>query len=106
MLASFAPEHWQKELTPYPGVVSRLQATRWPSMNPRTNSTLLLPFIAILALVYPVAFNSRQAPSSPGTESNTLQHAAHQKGESAATEGGVDATTKQEPPHDAKKVLS
>ena len=47
-------------------------------MNRRTSPTFLLPFMAILALVYPVAFNSRQATSSPGAESMVLHYAAQQ----------------------------
>ena len=62
--------------------------------------------MAILALVYPVAFSPRQVTPSAGTESKAVHHAAQQNGEAAATESQVGANPKVQPPHDAKKILS
>src|SRR5215470_1043425 len=78
----------------------------WPSMNRRKNSTLLLPFMAILALFYPVAFSPRQASPSAGTESNVVPRVVQQKGEVAATQSQAVINPVTQPPHDAKKILS
>jgi hypothetical protein len=73
-------------------------------MNRRTNPTLLLPFMALLALIYPGAFNSRQATSSPSTESTILQHAAQREQETLSADG--QPGTKVPDTHDANRILS
>jgi len=74
-------------------------------MNRRNSSTLLLPLMAILALVYPVAYAPRQSTPSASTESKVLHSAAQEKAKPATTESGGGAQPKVTP-HDAKKILS
>ena len=62
--------------------------------------------MAVLALVYPVAFSPRQVTPSAGTESKVAHHAAQQNGEAVATESQVGANPEVQAPHDAKKILS
>jgi hypothetical protein len=75
-------------------------------MNRRNSSTLLLPLMAILALVYPVAIAPRQSTPSASIGSKVLHSAAQEKKKPAATESPASAQPKMVVPHDAKKILS
>jgi len=73
-------------------------------MYRRTNPAFLAPFIAILALVYPLAFSSYQATSSSDSDSKALDHASQL--DRKATLSASQAETKPPEVHDAKRILS
>jgi hypothetical protein len=73
-------------------------------MDRRTYPTLLLPLMAILALVYPMAFSPRQTTTSPGTESKILHQVARLREESISSEDQPAPEVAEV--HNARKILS
>ena len=54
-------------------------------MNRQSSPTLLLPIMAVLALIYPVANSVRQSTPTPASQSNFLRHTKHKSQPSDAT---------------------
>lgn len=67
------------------------------------NSTLLLPFMAVLALIFPFTFGSRSSPPSGG---QALHAAAPQQEHNPAPNPGPSAEPADEDLHNAKGILT
>jgi hypothetical protein len=80
------------------------QSHGWLNMDRRTISTLLLPLMAILALIYPVAFTPSRTPSSRGTESRIRRDDAQQGKQSVSPEARLE-TGCPDAPYNAKRIL-